>query len=129
MVTMAAAFHQAHRGPLGACRSVTCLPRLAFALDNHLLDLGDSLARIQTFRAGASAIQNGVAPVEAERIFKLIKPFPGRLVTAVRQPAPRLQQHRRTQEAISVPPMAWAAGRAAETQDAFVIAVEPAAFV
>ena len=70
-----------------------------------------------------------MAPIEPERVLKIVEPLFRRLVAAVCQPSPRLQQHCRTKEAIAVPPMARAAGRAAEAQDALVIAVELAALL
>ena len=65
-----------------------------------------ALPGIQSFWTGPGAIENGVAPIQPERVFKIVEPLVLRFVTAVRQPAPRLQQHRRTEEAITVPPMA-----------------------
>jgi len=64
-----------------------------------------------------------VAPVEAERIFEFVEPLLGRVVAAVRQPAPRLEEHRGRQETIAIPPVARASGGAAKTEDAFVIPI------
>src|SRR3546814_6635509 len=46
------------------------------------------------------------------------------LFRAVEQPAVGLQQHRRTEVTIAVPPVARAAGRATRTQNALVQAIE-----
>src|SRR5678815_3084610 len=76
----------------------------AFALNQHLLDPGDGLARVQSPWAGARAVENRVTPIEPERVFEVVEPFPRRLIAAVHQPAPRLQQDGRTEESIRVPP-------------------------
>jgi uncharacterized membrane protein YeaQ/YmgE (transglycosylase-associated protein family) len=47
-----------------------------------------------------------VAPIELERVFERVEPFPVGLVAAVGQPAPCLQEHRGAEEAIAVPPVA-----------------------
>jgi hypothetical protein len=68
-----------------------------------------------------------VAPIQAERVFEIVEPFPSRLVAAVHQPAPSLKQYSRAEESIRVPPMARAARRAAEAEDAFPVTVETCA--
>lgn len=55
----------------------------ALTLDHHLLYLTDRLSGVQPFWTGSSAVENGVASVEAERVFQLVEPFPGGLITAV----------------------------------------------
>src|SRR4030095_13753058 len=70
------------------------------------------------------AVHDGVAAIEPERILKLVEPLAGRLVAAVDQPAIGLQQDRGTQELAGIPPIAWAAGRAAGAKDALIEAVE-----
>src|SRR5690606_37748060 len=65
------------------------------ALDHQLLQLGYCLGRIKSFRACLSAIQDGVAAVEAEGILQVIQSVAGRLVTAVNHPAVGLQQNGR----------------------------------
>ena len=70
-----------------------------------------------------------MAPIKPERVFERVEPFSLRLVAAVRQPAPCLQEYRRSQEAIAVPPVARASGSAAEAEDALVVAVELTAFL
>mgnify|MGYP007002851536 CR=1 FL=1 len=93
-------------------------------LDFHLLDLGDCLCRVQSLRTNARAIHDGVAPIQAERILERVETFAGHLVAAVGEPAIGLEQDRRPQELIGVPPIAGARRRAAGAQDALVQAVE-----
>src|SRR5690606_17532201 len=99
--------------------------RLMLALDHHLLDLGDRLAGIQVLRAILRAVQDRVAAVEAERILERVEPLAGRLVAAVDEPPVRLQQRRRTQVAVRVPPVARARGRAARAENARGRRVDP----
>src|SRR3546814_6406679 len=60
---------------------------------DHFLDLRDGLARIESLWTGPGAVENGVAPIEPERVLELVEPLAGRLVSAVGQPAPGLQKH------------------------------------
>jgi hypothetical protein len=53
----------------------------------------------------------------------------GGLVPAVGEPPPSLEKRGGPEKAIPVPPMAGTAGRTAETQNAFIVAVEPPALV
>src|SRR3546814_12871588 len=62
--------------------------------------------------------------IQLERILERVKTLAGRFVARVDQPAVGLQQHRRTEVTIAVPPVARAAGRAARTQNALVQAIE-----
>src|SRR6185312_11830075 len=64
-------------------------------LDQHLLDLGDRLRRVEALRAGLGAVHDGVAAVEPERILEIVEPLALGLVAAVGQPAIGLQQDRR----------------------------------
>src|SRR6185503_18242251 len=81
-------------------------PPLSAALDQHLFDVGNRLSGVKPLRARPRAIENGVTPVEPVWIFKIVEALASCLVTTIRQPAPRLKQHRRAQEAICVPPVA-----------------------
>jgi hypothetical protein len=94
------------------------------AVRDPFLDFCDSLAGIESLWTSAGAVQNGVAPIKAERIFKSIESPASRFVAAVGQPAPRLQEDGRSQEAIAVPPVAWAAGGTAEAKNTLIIAVQ-----
>src|SRR6185437_6744034 len=62
----------------------------ASALDHLLLDFGDRLARIEALRTSPRAIENGVAAIKSERIFKIVEPLLLGFVAAVGQPAPSL---------------------------------------
>src|SRR5215472_17787057 len=94
------------------------------AFDQHRLDFGDGLGRIETFGASLGAIENGVAAIQSKRVFKIIEPRSGRFVAAVDDPTARLQQRGRPEIAIAVPPIAGAAAAAAGAQDALVETVE-----
>src|SRR3954452_22990341 len=90
----------------------------------HLLDFGDRLGGVEVLRAGAGAVQDRVAAIEAERVFERVEPLAGLFVAAVGQPAIGLQQHRRAEIALAVPPVGRARGRAAKAQNAFPQPVE-----
>src|SRR5690606_11461708 len=90
----------------------------ALALHHQLLDLADGLGRIEALGAGLGAVHDGVAAVEPERVLELVEALAGRLVAAVGDPAVGLQQNRRSEVAVAVPPVARAGGRAAEAEDA-----------
>src|SRR6185437_5874255 len=99
------------------------------ALHHFLLDFGDRLAGVQSLRAGPGAVQDRVATIEPERVFQAVEPFLGRLVTGVGEPAPGLKKRGRTEKAVAVPPIARTTRRAAEAENAFIVAVEPAALI
>src|SRR5690349_21257052 len=94
------------------------------ALGHHSLGIGNRPRRIEPFRAGLRAVHDGVAAIEAERILEPIKALSGALIAAVGKPAIRLQQDRRAEIAVLVPPVARARGRAAEAQNALPGSVE-----
>src|SRR6516162_5276974 len=115
-------------GPTAAEARLLTATGISLASQHYqLLDLGDRLGRVQPFRAGLGAVHDRVAAIEAERVFERVKALPGALVAAVGDPAIGLQQYRRPQIALAVPPIARAGGRAAEAQDAFPQPVEPIA--
>src|SRR5258706_7851761 len=70
-------------------------PALDLPLDHLQLEVGDRLGRVQILRAGLGAIHDGVTAIQPERIFEIVEPLAGRLITAVLDPAGRLQQCRR----------------------------------
>src|SRR4029077_19410197 len=80
-------------------------------------------------RAGAGAVHDRVAAVEPERVFERVEPLAGRLVAAVGNPAIGLPQHRRSEIALAVPPIARARCRAAEAQNALPQPVELRALI
>jgi hypothetical protein len=57
-----------------------------------------------------------MAAIQAEGIVELVEPLAGPIVAAVHDPAVGLQQDRGPQIALTVPPVARAAGRAAGAQ-------------
>src|SRR6202030_1223782 len=99
-------------------------PALHLPLDHHALDIGNCLRRIQVLRAGLGAIHDGVAAIEPERVFQIVQPLAGRLIARVDDPALRLQQRRRPEIAVRIPPIARAGCGAAGAQNALVEPVE-----
>ena len=97
---------------------------LHLPLDHLELEFGNRLGRIETLRAGLGAVHDGVAAIEPERVFEIVEPLAGGFIAAVLDPAGRLQQRGGSEEALAVPPIARAGGRAAGAQDALVEAVE-----
>src|SRR5438132_324286 len=89
----------------------------ALALDEHLLDLGDRLRRVEILGTHVGAVHDRMAAVEAEGILELVEALAGGLVAAVDNPTIRGQQGRGAEEAIAVPPVARAGGGAAGAQD------------
>src|ERR1700738_3129601 len=101
-----------------------CAARSHLPLNEHLLDLGDGLGGVEALRAGLGAIQDGVAAVEPERVLQNVEPLAACLVAAVHDPAVRLQQDGRPEEALAGPPIAGTGGAAAGAENAVVEAVE-----
>lgn len=98
---------------------------LGFLLERHLLlDLGNGEAGVQALGARPRAVEDRVAAVEAHGVLKGLHALGLFLVARVGQPAVRLQQDRRAQVLLRVPPVGRARCRAAEAQDALVQAVE-----
>src|SRR5438093_4272912 len=97
---------------------------LDLPLDHLQLELGDGFGRVEALWAGLGAVHDGVAAVEPERVFEIVEPFAGGFIAGIFHPARRLQQRGRAQEALAVPPIARARGRAAGAEDALVEAVE-----
>src|SRR5690606_12385497 len=91
---------------------------------HHLLDFRYRLGGIEPLRAGLRAVHDGVAAVEAERVFQIVEPFSGGLVARIDEPAVGLQQDCRAEIAVTVPPVARAGRGAAGTQDAFIQPIE-----
>src|SRR5665213_740425 len=110
--------------PRSCCRGTghhSSLPsESASALDHLLLDFGNRLARIKSFRTGPRAVQNSVAAIKPERVFKVVEPLLLRFVATVGQPAPSLQEHGGAEKAITIPPMARTTRGTAEAEDTFV---------
>src|SRR5258705_10579749 len=75
-------------------------------LDQLQLEFGNRLGGIEALRAGFCAVHDGVAAIQSERIFEIVEPLAGCLITAVLAPARRLQQCPGPQEALAVPHIA-----------------------
>src|SRR6201991_2687363 len=101
-----------------------CLRGLHLPVDHLALDAGDRLRGVESLRAGLRAVHDGVAAVEPERILEIVEALALVFVAAVVDPSARLQQRGRTEEALGIPPVARARGRAAGAQDALVEPVE-----
>ena len=67
------------------------MTKLHLPLDQRALDLGNGLGRVEVLRAGLGAVHDGVAAVEAERVFEIVEPLAGRLVARIDEPALRLK--------------------------------------
>src|SRR6266851_6460648 len=93
-------------------------PGTSPSLRHHSLGVGNRARRVEPFRAGPGAVHDGMAAVEAERVLEPVEALAGALIAAVGEPAVRLQQDRRAEIAVLVPPVARAGGRAAEAEDA-----------
>src|SRR3984957_7792846 len=94
-------------------------------LHHHLLDLGDRACRVQVLGTRVGAVHDGVTAVQAEGILQLIEALPLGVIAAVDDPAVSRQQRGGPEEALAVPPVARAGGRAAGAQDAGRRAVDP----
>src|SRR5690606_12867369 len=97
---------------------------LSLTLHHHLLDLCNGLGRIQTLRAGAGAVHDGVAAIETEGVFQRVEALAGCLVAAVDEPAIGLQQRGGTKIAVAIPPIGRAGSGAAGAENALVKPVE-----
>src|SRR5262245_11014690 len=97
---------------------------LTLSCHHQLLDLGDRLGGIKVLGAGLGAVHDGVATIEPERILEIVESLACRLVAAVANPAVGLQEARRAEIAVAIPPIARARRAAAGAQDAIVEPVE-----
>src|SRR5580704_13400984 len=61
--------------------------RLHLPLDQGAFDLGDGLGRVEVFWAGLGAIHDGVAAVQAKRVFQIVEPLAGGFVARIYDPA------------------------------------------
>ena len=89
-----------------------------------MFGVADRARGVQPFRARLCAVHDRVTAIEAEWILQAVKPLPGGLIPTVGKPAIGLQQDRRTEILVLVPPVARARCGAAEAQDALPQAVE-----
>ena len=94
------------------------------ALHQEFLDLADRPRGIEALRADVDAVHDRVAAEQAVRVLEVVEALVGRLVARVGDEAVGLQQARRADELVRVPPERRARGRAAGAQDALVEAVQ-----
>src|SRR4029077_17165035 len=106
-------------------RLVLTGPCLALAVQHHFLDLGDGARRVEVLRTHVGAVHDRVAAIQPEGILQVIEALTARLVAAVDDPAVGRKQRRRSEEALTVPPVARTGGRAAGAQNAGRGAVDP----
>jgi len=90
-------------------------------LGSHLeLDFGDGEGRVETLRAGPSAVEDCMTPIKTHLILQLLLPL-GRLgIPRIRNPPISLHQRRRTQILVLIPPIAGATRRATSAENTFV---------
>src|SRR5690242_2124511 len=96
---------------------------LRHAFGDELLGLRDRLGRAQPLGADVRAVHDRVAAIKAVRVLQLVQALARRFVAAIGDPAIGLEQNRGPEELVGVPPIARAAGRAAEAKDALVEAI------
>ena len=90
-------------------------------LESHLLlNLRNRQPRIQSLRTSPRTIQNSMAPIQTHTIIQRRLPLFLLLIPAIRQPPITLQQHRRSQILLAIPPIRRTRGRAAGAENAFV---------
>src|SRR6266849_6375639 len=99
-------------------------PGISPALGHQPLGIGNRACRVEPFRAGLGAVHDRVAAIEPERVLEPVETLAGALIAAVGEPAIGLQQDRRAEIAVLVPPVARARGRTAEAEDALPQPVE-----
>ena len=103
---------------------VYCTNNTSLIKGHVLLDLSDGSTRVKTLGAGLCAVHDGVATVDGVLVLKLITTFSAELITRVSHPAVSLHEHSRAKVLVLVPPVRWAGGRAASTQDTFVQSIQ-----
>src|SRR5690606_37233116 len=84
----------------------------------------EGAGRVQPFRTDTHAVHDAAAAEQRERVVQLAQALVTGRIAAVRQEAVALQQRRRAEELLRVPPERRAARGAAGAQDALVQAVE-----
>ena len=100
------------------------MPTLVLCESHALLDLLDSLARVQALGTSPTAVHNRMAPVQAHAVIQHSLPFFFMFITRIYQPAIALEEHGRAEVFFGVPPVRGAGGGAAGAKDAFVEPVQ-----
>merc|ERR1719350_1253252 len=87
--------------------SSSCKTRFTFVSNpcQELLDLSNSFARVETFRAGLGAVHDGVTSVHTERIPELVQSLGLVPVPAINDPPVGLHQHRWAKILVAIPPV------------------------
>jgi len=93
-------------------------------LQHDLLDARNSFAWVEPLRTSLGAVEYCVATVKRILALHHVHALQQRLVARIDHPTIRLHQDGWTQVLVTVPPIAWATGRAACTEDAFIEAVQ-----
>lgn len=88
------------------------------------LDVGNGETGVETLGAGAGAVENGVAAVQAHGVVEGVLALGGALVTGIGEPAVRLEEDSGTEVLLGVPPVGGARGRAAGAKNALVETVK-----
>ena len=97
--------------------------------DQQLLDLGYRLGRVEVLGTDIGAIHDGMAAIQFEWIFEGIQALAGSFIPTIDNPAVGLQQRRRPQITVAVPPLARASRGTAGTEDTFVMAFQAVALL
>jgi len=88
------------------------------------LDPRDGLSRVETFGAGARAVEDGVTTVHTQRVLKFLLPVSAVCIPRIGDPSVSLHQGGRSKVLVLVPPVRRARGRAASAKNALVHAIE-----
>jgi len=92
-------------------------------IHQHLLDLTNSVTRVESFGAGLGAVHNGVALVHGVTVVQSIKTLLGVLIPGIDHPLVSLHEDGRSQVLVRVPPVGWAGSGAAGAQNALIQSV------
>lgn len=93
-------------------------------LCHGLFDFGNCFGWVESLWASLGTVKNSMASINRERILHPSPPLRSHLISTISHPSVRLQQHRRSQVLIRIPPVRRAACRAARTKDTFVETVK-----
>lgn len=93
-------------------------------LCHGLFDFCNCLGWVESLWASLGTVKDCVASINRERILHPSPPLRPHLISTISHPSVRLQQHRRSQVLIRVPPVRGAACRAARTKDTLVETVK-----
>src|SRR5688572_17709737 len=86
----------------------------------QILDLADRLRRVESLRTDIDAIHDRVAPEQPVRVLQVVEPLVGRLVARICNEAIGLEQTRRADELVGIPPERRTRGGATRAEYALV---------